>query len=235
MRWADLDSLNHVNNVVYLNYAAESRARMVDDGLVGEATPVSGMTVRFVRPLPLGRRPVVVVSDVDGDTLTQQICVDEGDDRTVFAEVVTRHGEPQPTELREDVHVLPSALRRSDLDASGEVTATKVFELFQEARVFSIATRLDAFKPGSFVVGTADVTFHRPIRWRPEPCVAGVWVSRVGGASFDIGTQLSDDTGVLATSRTVLVGFDPTTQRSKPFDEPQRAQLEALMTPNSPC
>ena len=32
MRWADLDSLNHVNNVVYLDYAAESRAILVEDG-----------------------------------------------------------------------------------------------------------------------------------------------------------------------------------------------------------
>lgn len=228
MRWADLDSLNHVNNVVYLGYAAESRARLVDDGLLSESARIGTMSVRFLRPMRLGREPVVVASELDGDTLTQQICLDADDSRTVFAEVVTRHGEPEESVLHRDVHVLPAALRRSDLDASGEVTPTKVFELFQEARVLSVASRMDALRSGSFVVGTSEVTLHRPIRWRPEPCTAGVWVSRVGRASFEIGAQLSDETGVLASSRSVLVGFDPQTQRSRPFEDEQRAQLAAL-------
>ena len=35
MRWADLDSLNHVNNVVYVDYAAESaRAAWSMTGLI---------------------------------------------------------------------------------------------------------------------------------------------------------------------------------------------------------
>lgn len=229
MRWADLDSLNHVNNVVYLSYAAESREVLVEEGLLNGSARIAGITVTFQRPLALGRAPVTVVSTVDGATLTQQICVDSGSSRKVFAEVVTRHGEPEPAEPHSDVATLPAALRRSDLDAAGEVTPTKIFELFQESRVLSIRTQLDAFAPGSFVVGTSDVTLHRPIRWRPEPCVAGVWISRVGRASFDIGAELSDAAGVLATSRTVLVGFDPQTQRSRPFGEQERAQLDSLL------
>lgn len=226
MRWADLDSLNHVNNVVYLSYAAEARARMVEDGLLDAELTVAGITVKFVRPLSFGRAPVIVASQIEGDTLKQEICVEVDGERAVFAEVVSRHGEPEQAERREDVDVFAMALRRSDAEASGDVTSTKIFELFQESRILSIATRMDAMGPGSFVVGTADVTVHRPIRWRAEPCAAGVWISRVGRASFEIGAQLSDETGVLASSRTVLVGFDPVTQRSKPFNDRQRAQLE---------
>lgn len=228
MRWADLDSLNHVNNVVYLDYAAESRAALIEDGLLDASAQVCGMSATYLRPLSLGRAPVVVASRVEGDILTQQIRLDDGS-TTVFAEVVTRHGERAQAEPHGVVHSLSAPLRRGDLDASGDVTASKIFELFQETRVLSVAMRLDSFRPGSFVVGTSDVTLHRPIRWRPEPCVAGVWVTRVGRASFEIASELSDETGVLASSRTVLVGFDPETQRSRAFDEDQRAQLADLM------
>lgn len=229
MRWADLDMLNHVNNVVFLGYAAESRARLLDDGLLSESAQVGRMTVKFLRPMRLGQSPVVVASRVDGDTLTQQICLERDGSRTVYAEVISCHGAAEPAPSHGDVHTLPAALRRSDLDASGHVTATKIFELFQEARVLSVATRLGSLGAGSFVVGTSEVTLHRPIRWRPEPCVAGVWVTRVGRASFEIGSELSDETGVLASSRTVLVGFDPETQRSRAFDEHQREQLAELI------
>ena len=63
MRWADLDSLNHVNNVVYLAYAQNARA--VIDGL--PQGPIGATTVEFKRPLLLGRRPVVVTTRVEGD------------------------------------------------------------------------------------------------------------------------------------------------------------------------
>ena len=32
MRWADIDQLNHVNNVVYVDYAMEARARWSTTG-----------------------------------------------------------------------------------------------------------------------------------------------------------------------------------------------------------
>lgn len=68
MRWADLDSLNHVNNVVYLDYAAESRAILIEDGVVGADERVQRMAVVEVKrgkatfePFPLRLRH----SDVD--------------------------------------------------------------------------------------------------------------------------------------------------------------------------
>ncbi len=234
MRWADLDSLQHVNNVVYLAYAAEGRAAMVADGALAPGlTPVS-MTVRFVRPLRLGRRPVVVASTLDGDDVVQQIAVD-GDDgqRTVFAEVTTRTGERVPADVHPGVHTLPMSLRRDDLDAAGSATATKVFELFQETRVLHISTLLGTMRPGRFVVGTSSVTFRDDIRWRPEPLQTSAWISRVGNGSFEMRSELSDGARVLADSTTALVGFDPATQTSKAFDEAERAQLHELV-PDSP-
>jgi acyl-CoA thioester hydrolase len=229
MRWADIDSLDHVNNVVYLAYAAEGRAAMAADGeLAADLTPVT-MTVRFVRPLRLGRRPVVVASEVDGDDVVQQITLDGDGDRSVFAEVTTRMGDRSPATPRTDLATSPLSLRRDDLDADGRVTPTKAFELFQETRVLSISSLLPTMRPGRFVVGTSSVTFRDDVRWSTEPLRASAWISRVGNGSFEMRSELSDGRAVLAESTTTLVGFDPTTQTSKPFHDVERQQLRDLV------
>jgi acyl-CoA thioester hydrolase len=234
MRWADIDSLDHVNNVVYLAYAAEGRAAMVADGeLADDLTPVT-MTVRFVRPLRLGRRSVVVVSEVDGDDVVQRVTLDGDAGGTVFAEVTTRMGERSPAAPRDDVPTGPLNLRRDDLGADGLATPTKAFELFQETRVLSISSLLPTMRPGRFVVGTSAVTFRGDIGWTPEPLRASAWISRVGNGSFEMRSELSDGRAVLAESTTTLVGFDPATQTSKPFDDAEREQLRDLIPAAAP-
>lgn len=229
MRWADIDSLDHVNNVVYLAYAAEARAAMVAGGeLADDLMPVT-MTVRFVRPLRLGRSSVVVVSEIDGDDVVQQIALDSDAGRTVFAEVTTRLGERTPAEPRAGVATSALSLRRDDLDVHGRVTPTKVFELFQEIRVLRLSTLLATMRPGRFVVGTSAVTFHDDVRWSAEPLRTSAWISRVGTGSFEICSELSDGRAVLASSTTTLVGFDPIAQTSKTFDDPERQQLRDLI------
>lgn len=87
MRWADLDSLNHVNNVVYVDYAAESRAILIEDGIVGADERVQRMSVDFLRPLLLSSQSVRVTSTRDGDELVQEITNGVAD--TVYARVTT--------------------------------------------------------------------------------------------------------------------------------------------------
>lgn len=226
MRWADLDSLNHVNNVVYLDYAAESRAMLVDDGIISADRDVSRMVVDFVKPLLLSRRPVQVASTPDGDDVTQEIR--SGGSETVFARVVTTYGRRDP--LRPVTHVAaqPARIRRSDLDVTGAVSTTKVFELFQEARVLQLSTALTDMAPGRFVVARVDVLLAQPIGWRPEPYDARSWVSRVGTSSVTIESQLSDGDVVLAQCSSVLVGFDLETQQSRPLSDGERDDLAAL-------
>ena len=239
MRWADLDSLNHVNNVVYLDYAAEARAILVDDGVVADERDISTVSIRFVRPLLLSRKPVVVRSQLADGVLTQEITA--GDGSTVFAVVTVGYGGTEPAglvgsvgsaervEATDEAPALPVRIRRSDLDAHGAVRPAKLFELFQEVRVLNVSTYLDTMRPGSFVVGTSTVTRLRPITWRAEPYEATVWVNRVGRGSFELGCQIADGATLLADSSTVLVGFDPQTQSSRPFRDDERAQLEALV------
>ncbi len=229
MRWADLDSLNHVNNVVYLSYAAEARDLLVDDGLLDAALEVSTASVRYSVPMLLGRQPAVVTSEIEGGTLTQQICSDRGDVRTVHCTVTTTFG-PARAERRSPVSSapLPSRVRRSDLDAAGRVTLAKTFELFQEGRVLFISDHLSGLKSGQFVVGTVTIDIHAPITWRREPYESRSWISRVGTGSVTIESELADGDALLARGKSVLVGFDLAAQKSRSFSPEEIAVFEGL-------
>ncbi len=229
MRWADLDSLNHVNNVVYVDYANEVRELLVEDGLLGPERDIAAMSVRYSRPMLLSRHPVVVTSAIDGDTLTQQICSDRDGVRTVYSTILTTFGTPAPgsrTPMATDP--LPSKIRRSDVDSTGTVSLVKTFELFQEGRVLFMANHLQGLKSGKFVVGTVSVDLHAPIIWRREPYESRSWISRMGTGSVKIESELSDGDALLARGTTFLVGFDLDAQTSRPLSPEERAVFDAL-------
>lgn len=231
MRWADLDSLNHVNNVVYVGYAAESRAILIEDGVLDAGRDVTHMSVTYARPLLLTRHPVLVVSTIDADTVTQQVCVDRDGERTVHAIVTTSFGTPRPgSRANVTSDPLPSAIRRSDLDAAGVVGPTKTFELFQEGRILFISGQLSSLSAGQFVVGTVAVEFHQPITWRREAYQMRGWISRVGDASVTIESELSDGDAVLARAQSFLVGFDLAAQTSRKFTTDERAVFAGLLS-----
>ncbi|MBB3040943.1 acyl-CoA thioesterase [Nocardioides sp. LMS-CY] len=69
MRWADLDPLGHINNVVYVDYLQEARVDMLrthgpaaSTGELAEGTVVVRHEVTYVSPLHFGDRPVSIES-----------------------------------------------------------------------------------------------------------------------------------------------------------------------------
>lgn len=226
MRWADLDSLNHVNNVVYLDYAAESRAMLVGEGVL-DARPVRRVVVEFLRPLLLSRRPIHVTSTVDGDELVQEIRPVPG--ASPFARVATTFGEPERLPAAPpSADTLPCQVRRSDLGPDLLVTDVKVFELFQEARILLIANRLKALSAGRFVVGRIDVTYGEGMPWRREPYEVSSWVSRLGTSSVAIEAEIMGTDTVHARASAVLIGFDLEAQRSRPYTDEEREAFASL-------
>ncbi|MCD9154614.1 thioesterase family protein [Aeromicrobium duanguangcaii] len=223
MRWADLDSLNHVNNVVYLRYAENARAAMseVPPG------PIGAMRIQFKRPLLLGSQPVVVTSRVEGDQVLQSIGVAGTD--TEFATVEVDLGKHAAPEVLNDAAQAGSiAVRRTDLDGSGHVSAAQVFELFQETRVPFINGVLTRLTPGNFVVASVEARYHQPIEWRPA-LETRTRVARVGNGSFTIEAQLGADGQTFASSSAVLVGFEAAKQSSRKFSQEERQSLLAAM------
>lgn len=226
MRWADLDSLNHVNNVVYLDYAAESRALLVEDGLLDDR-PVQRIAIDFLRSLLLSSHPVQVRSTVDGSELVQEIRAQGAD--AVFARLTTTYGDA--VELAPQAGAgdpLPLRVRRSDLDLTGAVSTTRTFGLFQESRVLFLSQRLTSMTPGRFVVGHVEVSYAGPLSWRTRPYEAHNWVSRVGSSSVTVESQLADGDVVLAQCRSVLVGFDLESQRSRRLSDTEKDEFGAL-------
>jgi acyl-CoA thioester hydrolase len=100
MRWADLDQLGHVNNVVYVDYLQEARVdllrahgggpRALADGLV-----VVRHEVTYLKPLTYDFRPVSIecwVTDIKAATFTMayEIFHDAGEgDRVVYVRAST--------------------------------------------------------------------------------------------------------------------------------------------------
>ncbi|WZH52649.1 MAG: thioesterase family protein [Nocardioides alkalitolerans] len=114
-------------------------------------------------------------------------------------------------------HPWETRVRFTDVDAYQHVNNVKYFEYFQEARI-STFRRLfgdvvrDDFP--SVVVAQMSVVYRRPILLRPAPYVVRSWVSRVGGSSYDIDSDIVDDGTVMARARATLVTFDTATQRA---------------------
>lgn len=226
MRWADIDQLNHVNNVVYVGYAMEARAQLADEGVIGADRSIRRLRVDFLRPLLLSSKPVLVRSSVDGDVLTHEIRSTDGS--TLFSTVVVEHGEPQPADDRRGV---PAGLRlrRSDLGPDGFVTVTKLFELFQETRIRSFSSVIPHRSAGRFVVGRVELDLGEPLTWRPDPYPVNGHIAHVSRSSFSSLTRI--DGGRHGSATATLVGFDMETQSSRQLDDDEREALEAALVP----
>jgi acyl-CoA thioester hydrolase len=144
-------------------------------------------------------------------------------------------GERAPLSEPRDIEFGDYAIRVrfSDLDAFGIVDEVQHFEFFQEARI-DYMTR--SWKASSvtmdrvpMVIAQMDVDYREPIRFRTEPFRVRSWVSRVGGSSFVIESELFDGDTVHSRARVVLVTFDPVTQKAAPAPEALRELLLAQL------
>lgn len=226
LRWADLDSLNHVNNVRYVEFALEATGQLIADGVVPGDADIIRIDVDFLLPLTLSLKPIRISSDVTDGRIVQEICVED----TVFARVTTDFGSLTMRFAKpRDGPVYSSQVRRADLGSDGSVSPAKVFELFQESRILHFARLLQRHSAGSFVVGKLIVDFHRPIGWRSKPWPITAQIFKIGSSSMTISSQIADGDEVFATCEATLVGFDMETQKSRKLTEDEKAQLSAAL------
>lgn len=224
LRWADIDSLNHVNNVRYVDFALEATQQLIEDGALAGDLPVSRIEVDFLHPLMMTVRSVRIASIVDGGRVLHEI---KGNGKVFcrvameFESLTMRFAAPRPgwTHLAQ--------IRRADLDHSGHVGPAKLFELFQEARILYVTGLLESLSAGNFVVANLAVDRCRDIGRRREPWGITSWISQVGNSSLSITSHVADGDEVYATCEATLVGFDKSTQRSRRFTEEERDQLRA--------
>ena len=133
--------------------------------------------------------------------------------------------------------------RWTDVDAYGHVGNVTFVEYLQEARLRMLGLERwaghggDLEQAGGFenmlVVARTALAYESPARFRLAPYTVRSWVSRIGGASFDVTSVVLDeqdgtDGRVLARGRVTLVGFDPQTQRSAALTAGSRSVLARL-------
>ena len=226
MRWADLDQLNHVNNVVYVDYAMEAHARLVDDGDLEADRSIKHVRVDFKRPLLLSSKPVLVRSTVDGEKVTHEIRSHDGS--ALFSTVVVEHGVPQAGDDRRGTEQ-EVRVRRSDVGPDGTVTLTRLFQLFQESRIHALSHVIPHRVAGRFVVGRVELDLGEPLPWRRDPYPVQTHIAHVSRSSFRSMTRI--DGGRFGSATATLVGFDQANQSSRLLDDDEREALTGALLP----
>ena len=124
-------------------------------------------------------------------------------------------------------------LRWSDMDAYGHVNNVQFVRLLEDARV---AMLVQWFPEGleqldrGIVVARHEIDYLAPLSYRPEPVAVDVWVTRIGGASYDIGYVIRDPQAAghtrYAVAETTLALFNLRDGAPRRMSGEERSQLE---------
>lgn len=129
------------------------------------------------------------------------------------------------------------ALRWSDMDAYAHINNVQFLRLLEDARIIAFRDWFGADKVGNralldegVLVSRHEIEYRRPLGFRHEPIRIEMWVSRIGGAGFDIAYIVRDpgelgDT-VYAVAETELALYDFTTNGPRRMRPEERASLD---------
>jgi acyl-CoA thioester hydrolase len=133
------------------------------------------------------------------------------------------------------LHV-PTRLRWSDLDAYGHVNNVEILRLLEEARVQALWVADDASeREGSpttavidstlgtdtlSIVARTEIEYLKTIDYRRSALDIQLWISRLGGADFDVAYEIYSPAGVepvelYARAMTTIALVDGTTMRPR--------------------
>lgn len=230
LRWSDLDSLRHVNNVKYAVIAEQVQQELRAEGALPDGPDVVGAEVTYRAPMHLSTRPVVVTNRVEGDRLVQDLAMDDADGvRHEHARIETRFGTRRVVEpSAPDVAMSTDyRLRRVDGGRDGVLDVSGLLELTQETRIAFIH-RSGIDLTGSVVVVSTALEMHEDVPVSLGAVRTDSWIAHVGTSSYTVLSQVVHDGRVLASGRAVLVRFDLEAERSVPLDGPTRARLLEL-------
>ncbi len=144
--------------------------------------------------------------------------------------------------------MVPVPVRWSDVDAFGHVNNVAVLRLMEEARIEALAALVP---PGGrsmlntgVIVARHEVEYRQQLLWRREPVPVHLWVTGVGGASFELayavgggeggsegGPQGGDDgsptaAAVTSLAVTTVVAMDAASGRPRRLSAHERSVLE---------
>jgi len=116
--------------------------------------------------------------------------------------------------------------RFSDTDALGHINNTMIPIWFEGARdpIFRLFTPELNLTQWPLILAKIDVNFEAQIYYG-EPIEVRTYISRIGGASFDVFQEIWQNEKRVANGTAVLVHFDYSTQSSSPIPNAVRNKL----------
>ena len=94
------------------------------------------------------------------------------------------------------------SLRWSDMDAYAHINNVQFLRLLEDARVIAFRDWFDvgaadrSLLDEGVLVSRHEIEYRRPLGFRHAPVEIQMWVSRVGGAGFDVAYIVTDPDGV---------------------------------------
>ncbi|MGO4385076.1 acyl-CoA thioesterase [Specibacter sp. RAF43] len=140
---------------------------------------------------------------------------------------------------------IPLQVRFGDIDAYNHVNNVAYLQYLEDARIRLIHTPLDKDTGGDVSAGTSfndligddlftlvgrnEIEYLAPITFRPAPVFVNIWITNVGGSSFDFGFTITekDQSVVYAQAASSMVLVSRATGRPVRLTPAQRAALEA--------
>ena len=126
-------------------------------------------------------------------------------------------------------------LRWGDMDAYGHVNNVQYHRLLEEARVRAFASWFNSTGPDSMLssgvlLARQEIEYLGQLVYRPEPVHIDMWITDIGGASWDMAYEVRDegpDPTLYARAESTLVAFDIAAQRPRALTSDERTSLGA--------
>ena len=133
------------------------------------------------------------------------------------------------------VATVPVAMRWSDMDAYGHVNNTEFFRYTEQARIEALAVVKARPDTGTLVV-RHEVEYLVPLTYTSSGVLVDVWITKIGGAGFDLGYEVSttdaDGARVLhARSASTMVMYSFAAAAPRRITDDERAFLQGLSGP----
>lgn len=127
------------------------------------------------------------------------------------------------------------SLRWSDMDAYAHINNVQFLRLLEDARVIAFRDWFDqdrSLLDEGVLVARHEIEYRRPLGFRLEPVRIELWVSRIGGAGFDVAYIVRDPAGlgeqVYAVAETELALYDFAAASPRRMRPEERACLQAV-------
>ncbi len=126
-------------------------------------------------------------------------------------------------------------MRWSDMDAYGHVNNVQFLTYLEEARIDMLHDLIERAKErdgplaAGILVASSTIEYRRPLVHRATPVPITMWVSRIGGAFFDLAHEVSDPGVVYARATSRLVPYDFRGERPRRLIDEEKQFLRGFL------